>query len=441
MSELIELVSYLEGQPEPHIVCDLHYRIVGANRAYRQRYGLGLGEIVGRTCHAVSHRSPVPCDQAGEACPLASARLSGQRERVLHVHHTPRGEEYVEIVLTPIHDRQGVVVGFVERMDGLETATPTAHAQGLVGRSARFREMMALVSRVAPSPAAVLLWGESGTGKELVAQALHAASPRAAAPFVPVDCSGLPETLFESELFGHEKGAFTGAAAAKAGLAEIASGGTLFIDELGDIPMAVQVKLLRLLETGTYRRVGSTEQRRADLRIISATHRDLRQRIADGLFRADLYYRISTFPIRLPPLRERREDIPVLIEALLSRLAPRRGLRVAGPAMLALSALPYPGNVRELRNLLERAMLLCDGKELTAAHVEQALALESALASRPDQTESLVTRRVKGRSDEVDLPSMLIAFEGDREALAKQLGISRRTLFRRLARARTTYSD
>jgi two-component system, NtrC family, response regulator HydG len=441
MSELVELISYLEGQPEPHIVCDLDYRIVGANRAYRQRYGDGSSEVVGRTCHAMSHQSAVPCDQAGEACPLASARLSGHRERVLHVHHTPRGEEYVNIELTPIHDQQGMVVGFVESMDGLQVAQPTANSQGLVGRSASFREMMALVSRVAPAPAAVLLWGESGTGKELVAQALHAASPRAAAPFVPVDCSGLPETLFESELFGHEKGAFTGATTQKAGLAETANGGTLFIDEVGDIPLAVQVKLLRLLETGTYRRVGSTDQRRADLRIVSATHRDLHQRIADGLFRADLYYRISTFPIRLPPLRERREDIPVLIEALLSRLSPRRKLRVSGAAMLALSVLPYPGNVRELRNLLERAILLCDGRELTAGHVEQALALDAALTRLDDTKLESAPRRFSARAGDVDLPSMLKAFEGNREALAAELGISKRTLFRRLARARQKAAD
>lgn len=440
MSALAELTSYLEGLPEPHIVCDLNYRIVAANRAYRARYGDGRTELIGNTCYAISHQSSLPCDLAGESCPLASARRSGQRERVLHVHHTPRGEEYVSIELTPVHDANGEIVGFVERMEGLPVAQPTANSHGLVGRSPAFQNMMALVSRVAPSSAAVLLWGESGTGKELVAQAVHSASPRASAPFVPVDCSGLPETLFESELFGHEKGAFTGAASARAGLAETASGGTLFIDEVGDIPLGVQVKLLRLLETGTYRRVGSTELRRADLRIVSATHRDLHQRVAEGSFRADLYYRISTFPIRLPPLRERREDIPMLVDALLTRLAAERELAVEDAAMRTLSNQSYPGNVRELRNLLERATLLCDGQVLRLEHLQRALALEAELL--PARSAVSGVRAALGRGDgvELDLLSQLESFAGDRDALAAALGISKRTLFRRLAQLRSQRS-
>jgi transcriptional regulator with GAF, ATPase, and Fis domain len=189
-------------------------------------------------------------------------------------------------------------------------------AQGLIGRAPGFQHMLALVARVAPSMATVLLQGESGTGKELVAQRVHEASPRATKPLVVVDCSSLPETLFESELFGHERGAFTGATTASAGLVEAASGGTLFLDEVGDIPLPMQVKLLRLLETGTYRRVGSTELRHADIRVVSATHRDLDRMVAEGRFREDLYHRLSTFPIALPPLRERC--------ARTSRCSPRR---------------------------------------------------------------------------------------------------------------------
>ena len=176
--------------------------------------------------------------------------------------------------------------------------------------------------------ATVLLLGESGTGKELVARAVHEASPRAHRALVAVDCSSLPENLFESELFGHERGAFTGANAARGGLVEAASGGTLFLDEVGDIPLAMQVKLLRLLETGTYRRVGSTEPRHADIRVVSATHRDLDRMIHDGRFREDLYYRLSTFPIHLPALRERRDDIALLAAALLARVAPQRRLAI-----------------------------------------------------------------------------------------------------------------
>ena len=179
----------------------------------------------------------------------------------------------------------------------MHAAKGLAHAQGLVGRSPAFQRMLELVARVAKSDASVLLQGESGTGKELVAQAVHDASPRSRAPFVVLDCSGMPETLFESELFGYERGAFTGASARRDGLVEAASGGTLFLDEVGDIPYPMQVKLLRLLETGTYRRVGSTELLKTNFRLISATHQPMRRLVAEGKFRQDLFFRLSTFPI------------------------------------------------------------------------------------------------------------------------------------------------
>ena len=311
-----ELVSFLEGLPDPHILLDDRYRILAANGAYRRQFGAAGGTdggaeggVVGRTCHAVSHHASVPCDQAGESCPLAQARASGQRERVLHVHHTAQGEEYVQIELAPLVGEDGNTGFFVEKMVPLPVAAqPVPSAQGLIGRSPAFQKMLGLVARVAPSRAAVLLLGESGTGKELVAHAVHQGSLRARRALVPVDCSSLPEALFESELFGHEKGAFTGAAQARPGLVEAADGGTLFLDEVGDIPLPLQVKLLRLLETGTYRRVGSTGLRHADLRVVSATHRNLQHMVAAGRFREDLYYRLSTFPIHLPPLRERQGD-------------------------------------------------------------------------------------------------------------------------------------
>ena len=311
-----ELVSFLEGLTDPHILLDDRYRILAANGAYRRQFGAAggteggaEGSVVGRTCHAVSHHASVPCDQAGESCPLAQARASGQRERVLHVHHTAQGEEYVQIELAPLVGADGTTGFFVEKMVPLPVAAqPVPSAQGLIGRSPAFQKMLGLVARAAPSRAAVLLLGESGTGKELVAHAVHQGSLRARRALVPVDCSSLPEALFESELFGHEKGAFTGAAQARPGLVEAADGGTLFLDEVGDIPLPLQVKLLRLLETGTYRRVGSTELRHADLRVVSATHRNLQHMVAAGRFREDLYYRLSTFPIHLPPLRERQGD-------------------------------------------------------------------------------------------------------------------------------------
>ncbi|MBS4019643.1 MAG: sigma 54-interacting transcriptional regulator [Dechloromonas sp.] len=427
--QLSELVSFLQTLPEPHILCDRNYRIIAANDAYRANW-LDQQEVVGRKCYEVSHRYDVPCDQAGEFCPLQRSLRSGQRERVLHLHHTPQGESFENIELSPIRDASGEIVYYIEKLEPLPGARSQAHAQGLIGRSPAFVRMMEMVARVAPSDAAVLLQGESGTGKELVAGAIHRISKRADQPFVAVDCSGLPETLFESELFGHERGAFTGATARKTGLVEAAAGGTLFLDEVGDIPLSIQVKLLRLLETGTYRRVGSPELRKAEVRIVSATHRPLAEMVETGSFRQDLFYRLNIFPIFLPPLRERGDDVLLLAEALLARVAAGRPLGISADARAWLSAYVYPGNVRELRNLLERACLLCDGDEIRPEHLPVGMQ-----AGRPDLVPSHLAGAMASRPAlpaEVDLPAVLRSFRGSRKALAAHLGWSERTLYRRL---------
>ena len=439
MKPLPELMSYLEGLPEPHILFDTQYRILAANAAYRRQFSADRS-VVGRTCYEVSHHFSVPCDQAGESCPLVRARETGQRERVLHLHHTPKGEEYVNIELAPLLNASGEQAFFVEKMEPLRVAQGQSAAQGLIGRTPAFQLMLGLVARVAPSMATVLLLGESGTGKELVARAVHEASPRAHRPLVAVDCASLPENLFESELFGHERGAFTGANAARGGLVEAASGGTLFLDEVGDIPLAMQVKLLRLLETGTYRRVGSTEQRHADIRVVSATHRNLDQMVAQARFREDLYYRLSTFPIHLPALRERRDDIALLAASLLARVAPTRKLSLSVPALALLQAQDYPGNVRELRNFLERTALLCDGDTIEAMHVQQALLSgrrpsadpvpeSQASASTPSLTPTPGALKAVERTA---LQQLVAAHEGSRAELAARLGISERSLYRKL---------
>ena len=432
-------MSYLEGLSDPHILFDTQYRILAANAAYRRQFSPERS-VIGRTCYEVSHHFSVPCDQAGESCPLVQSRQSGQRERLLHLHHTPKGEEYVNIELVPLSDAQGKQVFFVEKMEALRVAQSQSAAQGLIGRAPEFQRMLGLVARVAPSQATVLLLGESGTGKELVARAVHEASSRAHRPLVAVDCSSLPENLFESELFGHERGAFTGANATTAGLIESASGGTLLLDEVGDIPLTMQVKLLRLLETGTYRRVGSTELRHADIRVVSATHRDLAQMVAQGSFREDLYYRLSTFPIRLPALRERPDDIALLSAALLQRVAPQRSLHISADAMALLQAQEFPGNVRELRNLLERAALLCDGDMIALTHVQQALGSGLCLAQH-----SAAAQGTSGAAAPVEpqpgalrnaahaaLRQVAAGYQGSRVELARKLGISERSLYRKL---------
>jgi transcriptional regulator with PAS, ATPase and Fis domain len=427
MSPANELISFLETHPDAQIIMDADYRILSANAAYRRMYGGGR-DVIGQTCYAVSHGYSRPCDECGESCPLAASRASGEPRRVLHLHHTPRGEEHVDVELTPIRGASGKVEHFVERMTRVREASSFPAESGLVGKSPAFNRMLELVRRVAPSGTAALLLGESGTGKELVAQAIHQQSARVQGPFVVVECSGLTETLFESELFGYEKGAFTGASQRKIGLIESASGGTLFLDEVGDIPLGLQVKLLRLLETGTFRRVGGVETLRADFRLIAATHRDLTAMVERGSFRRDLYYRLSVFPIHLPALRERREDIGLLADTLLARLAPGRAYTLSAAARSRLQAYDYPGNIRELRNIIERAMLMADGDTLLTEHLPPDLAHESA-AGMPGVDDIVPLETAELRY----LQWALAHHGGDRKSLARQLGISERTLYRKLA--------
>lgn len=424
--QIPELLSYLDSQPQPCIVMDREYNIIAANAAYRLEYGSNA-PLVGRHCYEVSHHFDRPCDEAGESCPLKLSTTTKQSQRVLHLHQTPRGEEHVDVVLTPIFNSSGEIVYFVEMIQTIHDASAHPSARGMVGRSALFNSMLGLVERVAPSEATVLLLGESGTGKELVAQAVHNASKRAKEPFVAVDCSGLTETLFESELFGYEKGAFTGATQRKYGLVESASGGTLFLDEVGDIPLSLQVKLLRLLETGTYRRVGGVEPLRANFRLVSATHRDLKKMVEQEGFRKDLYYRISTFPIHLPSLSERREDIPLLSTTLLTRINPDRKLKLSPDALEKLLAYDFPGNIRELRNILERASLMADGDTIMPEH----LTLEYTPPKLLDG--QFLQEIIPLEHAELQyLHWAALQFEGDRRALAKKLRISERTLYRKL---------
>ncbi|MBC2731644.1 sigma-54-dependent Fis family transcriptional regulator [Thiobacillus sp.] len=426
MSPANELISFLETHPDPQIVMGIDYRILAANAAYRRVYA-GERNVVGQFCYAISHGYSRPCDECGESCPLAASRVSGEPRRVLHLHHTPRGEEHVDVELTPIVGTSGKIAYFVERMLTVREASSFPAESGMVGKSAAFNRMLELVRRVAPSDTAALLLGESGTGKELVAQAIHQQSRREHGPFVVVECSGLTETLFESELFGYEKGAFTGASQRKIGLVESASGGTLFLDEVGDIPLSLQVKLLRLLETGTFRRVGGVETLRADFRLIAATHRDLKTMVERGSFRRDLYYRLSVFPIHLPALRERRGDIALLADTLLARLAPGRAYTLSEAARARLQDYDYPGNIRELRNILERAMLMADGDTLLEEHLPPELKSDEAGMPGVDDIVPLETAELRY------LQWALAHHGGDRKSLAAQLGISERTLYRKLA--------
>jgi DNA-binding NtrC family response regulator len=258
------------------------------------------------------------------------------------------------------------------RVDGERAPSWRRKTDIIIGDSPMIRQLLRALDRLAALPTPVVITGESGVGKELVARALHFCGPRAAAPFIAINCAAIPATLFEAELFGVHRGAFTGAVAAHAGAIEAAHGGTLLLDEIGELPLGMQAKLLRVLETGEIRRLGGTEPRAVDFRLVTATNLDLDQAVKDGRFREDLYYRVHVYPVHVPPLRERREDIPRIVHHHLSLIggrAHRAALRVTPAALDKLSGHPWPGNVRELVNVLERAVLLAGGCAIDAEHV------------------------------------------------------------------------
>jgi DNA-binding NtrC family response regulator len=298
--------------------------------------------------------------------------------------------------------------------------------EGIIGDSGRMQEVLSLVRRVAPSDATVLIRGESGTGKELIARALHHASPRAGGPLVKVNCAALAESLLEPELFGHEKGAFTGAVASRKGRFELADGGSIFLDEIGDLPPHLQVKLLRVLQEREFERVGSSRPIKVDVRLLAATHRDLEALVREGRFREDLYYRINVVTIMLPPLRERREDLPPLIEHFLRAFAEKNGKTVRGLTREARDALlryDYPGNIRELENLMERAVVLTRDDVIGAEDLP--LALEAPASGSGDGAGLIAA--VEGLERRMILEALARA-DGTQTRAAELLGISERVL-------------
>jgi DNA-binding NtrC family response regulator len=316
------------------------------------------------------------------------------------------------------------------------STSPAATRSPLTFGARSMRPVVAALAKVAKSAATVLLQGESGSGKEVAARFLHETSARAKAPFVAINCAVLTETLLESELFGHEKGAFTGAHAQRRGRIELADGGTFFLDEVGELKPSLQAKLLRVLEERKFERLGGSQIVEVDVRWVAATHRDLRAMVREGTFREDLYHRLAVFPIRIPPLRDRKEDIVPLAEALvadLARAAGRAAPRLDDAMKERLTSETWPGNVRELRNALERAIILADGDVLRAEH----LWLESEVGAEPSTSTS--PRVAAGDGSLADLErqtiaSTLTAVGGNRRAAAAKLGIGLRTLYEKLKR-------
>jgi DNA-binding NtrC family response regulator len=299
-----------------------------------------------------------------------------------------------------------------------------------VGRAPQIVELNRLLSRVAETDSTVLIRGESGVGKELVARAVHRLSPRAAQPFVVVDCASLHENLLQSELFGHEKGAFTGAGALKHGLFEVADRGTIFLDEIAEVTQQLQVKLLRVIETGTFRRVGGMADIHVDVRVIAATNRSLEAMMRQSQFREDLFYRLDVFALHIPPLRERREDIPLLVEHFIrhSSIVSKRDVSVSPAAMQVLQRYHWPGNVRELENVIERALILCDSTVIESEHLPLGMRLEPTPLGLADDGRLTTLEEVERRH----IRRVLAECQGHRQRAAKILGISERNLYRKL---------
>jgi len=307
------------------------------------------------------------------------------------------------------------------------------HPERIVGRSAPMRELFALMDRVAGTETTVLVTGESGTGKELVARAIHERSRRAREPFVAVNCAALPESVIESELFGHERGAFTGAHERRRGRFELADGGTLFLDEIGELPLSIQVKLLRVLQEGEFQRVGASSTIRTDVRVIAATNRDLEADTASGHFRADLFWRLNVFPIRVPPLRERRSDIILMADHFAEKLAQRAGksiARISSPAIDLLMTYHWPGNVRELENCIERAVILSTDSVIHAYHLPPSL--QSADSTGTGPTAGLDANLA--RLERELLVEALKMARGNAAQAARMLGISERRMGLALSR-------
>ena len=313
----------------------------------------------------------------------------------------------------------------------LKEALSGARPRQLLGGSPAMRRVLRLVEQVAPSSATVLVLGESGVGKELVAEAIHALSHRASGPLVKIDCAAIPDTLLESELFGHERGAFTGALSRKPGRFELADGGTVFLDEIATMSLPLQAKLLRVLQSGDFRRVGGTEVLHVDVRLIAATNENPEERVARGLFREDLYYRLNVIQVEVPPLRERREDIPLLAEHFLRTYAARNDKPLAGfsrEALDVLTAYDWPGNVRELENAVESAVVMASGEWVGPRALPARVG--GAAAGRTSVSVPVGTSLEEARRMLIE--ATLERTGGDKRAAARLLGISVRTIYRKL---------
>ncbi len=364
-----KLSAMLDCFPVPMILVGRDLAIEAANQRFRSLYA-GDREVLGRRCHEVAHGSSRPCALAGEECPLRSSGRSGQTRRALHVHLTPRGLEHVEVTVRPVRDSAGEVTSFLESLRPSTIASAEPRGDRLIGRTPAFNRMLERIELVAPGDSTVLLAGEQGSGREAVARAVHELSRRSRRPFIAVDCSGAREPWFEMELFGSGDSG-PSPSRRKRGLMEAADGGTIYLNEIGDLPAAAQARLLRALETGTFRHFGGSRPIPNDSRLVCSTSVDLQRLIDERRFMPELWLCISGLSIRVPPLRDRLGDLELLIETQLQSLESCSGCRLGDGTLGALSSYTYPGNLRELSALLQHACILAVDGVILPEHLPE----------------------------------------------------------------------
>jgi PAS domain S-box-containing protein len=440
--------AILDSIAEGVMTLDRDGRITSLNRTAERILALSPDEVLGR-----SGRDIFPSEIAGPASPLSETLQTGGsvRDREVLVNHRNGNAIPLSVSTGPFRDEAGTTLGAVCTIRDLREIERIAEERRsrapfgeIIGKHPKIREIFDLVEMIKDSDSTVLLQGESGTGKGLFAQALHRLSPRHRHPFVKVSCAALPETLLESELFGHEKGAFTGAIKDRKGRFELANKGTIFLDEIGDLTPSVQVKLLRVLQEQEFERVGGTETMKVDVRVIAATHRDLTRLMREGKFREDLFYRLNVIPIHIPPLRERKADIPLLVEFLLERFAAKgksKAMTLSPRVLAILMDRDWPGNVRELENVLEHAVVCSRGGMIEPDSLPRSLLMGKAAPAPAPTTDTGAAQPAAPapRSEKEAVLRALEASHGNRGRAAEVLGIDRTTLWRRMRRLGITH--
>jgi PAS domain S-box-containing protein len=425
--------AILESISDGVFTVDLNWHITSFNRAAEEITGIPGNEALGCRCSDVLRASMCQTDCALKRTLETGKPIIGRSTFIIDADGT---RIPISVSTAVLRDERGSIIGGAEtfrdlsEVEALREKLEASYRVGdMISRSPRMQKIFAVLPAVAASPSTVLISGETGTGKELLARTIHSLSPRAGGPFVAVNCAALPDSLLESELFGYKAGAFTSANKDKPGRFALAEGGTLLLDEIGEISPALQVRLLRVLQDHVYEPLGATRSETADVRVIAATNRNLRDLIRQGSFREDLYYRINVVPLKLPPLRERKEDIPLMIDQFVERFnrSQHRAVTRPSPETLALlMAHDWPGNVRELENIIERSFILCGDGEIRIEH------LPEELAGRHRSRQSQDMRNTRRVTDTEAIIAALKRNNYNRLATARELGVHKSTLFRKI---------